>query len=361
MEITYIFSPEEQNTKHFERRCRIPAGAIQRTHRHQANLLPLDDFIEQTPHAKACCLKSDILILHCHADRAVLSEIQRWKSHEKTVLLDFYGFLPVSIKARTHLQQVHAGELVASQSSIWIEPETDANLITKLAIKTADAVIVPSRKLAASLRGFTNVLYIPDYLDLERYINVIHSPHDEIVFGWGGQSTESAVFTQSGLFAAIEKVCNLRPDVSVMICGSKAIYDDMPVEESKKKYSPWLSPEKWSSALAQFDIGLAPLDDSCDDTASWLRVLEYMIMKIPWIASQGSVFNELRHYGWLVQNSASAWTRVLLDMIDHIEETRIEVSCEPYFFALGQGIDENIDRILSVYRNVSRHSFGNEA
>jgi hypothetical protein len=362
LNLTYVYNPEDIDSAHYDRRCLIPFHAIQRTHRHNAQLLPIDEFLEHTVSAQTVCSTSDVLILHVSPDSSVLSAIQRWKARDKTVIFDFDEILLQSSKnISVDCQPAVVGDSVFHSNSSRSDISADPCLDYKFALKTANSVISPSKRLSSNLTAFANAIYIPNYLEIERYINVTHSPHKEVILGWGGMDTDSHIFKQSGLFSALKEVCLLRQGVKIMICGSKKVFLDLPVPENQKIFQPWISPNKWPTALAQFDIGLAPLDNSSDDHASWSRVLEYMVMKIPWVASQGYAYNDLRQHGWLVQNCVSTWTRVLLDMIDHLEETRNEAACEPFYFALGQGIDENIDSVLSVYSRITRHFYGNEA
>ena len=74
-----------------------------------------------------------------------------------------------------------------------------------------------------------------------------------------------------------------------------------------------------------------------------------MLMKIPWIASEGYPYHDLAPYGWLVQNTPHAWGRILSDMVDHLDDYRSEAGGEPYLSALGKDLDDNIEQVLSTY------------
>jgi hypothetical protein len=82
-----------------------------------------------------------------------------------------------------------------------------------------------------------------------------------------------------------------------------------------------------------------------------------MVMKIPWIASEGPAYHSLRPYGWLVNNTASSWERILLDMVDHLEDHRQEMLTEPYLYAISQSVDENIEKVMSIYSTIINKSF----
>lgn len=77
-----------------------------------------------------------------------------------------------------------------------------------------------------------------------------------------------------------------------------------------------------------------------------------MVMKIPWVASEGNAYQEMKRFGWLVKNNPEAWERILIDMVDHISDYKNEAAGEPYLFGIGQNIDENINRVTSLYEEI---------
>ena len=104
---------------------------------------------------------------------------------------------------------------------------------------------------------------------------------------------------------------------------------------------------QWMGVLPSLDIGVIPKICEYDQRTGREDILEFMAMKIPWVASSGICSRELGQYGWLVQNKPGAWERILDDMICNLETYRNE-SAEGYLFALAQGLDENIDKFLSI-------------
>ena len=83
-----------------------------------------------------------------------------------------------------------------------------------------------------------------------------------------------------------------------------------------------------------------------------------MVMKIPWVASESSAYQELKSYGWLVKNDPEVWERLLIDMVDHMSDYKNEAAGEPYLFGIGQSIDENINRVISLYENIYHKALG---
>ena len=108
----------------------------------------------------------------------------------------------------------------------------------------------------------------------------------------------------------------------------------------------------WLESLAWIDVGIAPLLTDFDQRVSWRTLLEYMALKIPWIASQGPAFHDLRPYGRLLENKAELWQPMLLDMVDNYQSIQAEASEAPYLFSLGQTIDENIHNVIGIYAKI---------
>ena len=77
-----------------------------------------------------------------------------------------------------------------------------------------------------------------------------------------------------------------------------------------------------------------------------------MIRSIPWVASDQLPYRALGRDGRLVPNLEFAWTQALFEVIDHLDAHRSQASKEAFLFALGQDVDENIDKVLAQYRSI---------
>jgi glycosyltransferase involved in cell wall biosynthesis len=353
MKIVYVYAdrPEEWNSS--EWRCAVPARALNRSGRYSAELLSLKDFADRTPKAQETCACSDVIVVQRNLFGAVLSSIQHWKARDKTVIADFddaYDMLPANNSSYPFWIEgvaIRPGEIVEKMDP---PPLTQF----KWGLRLVHGATVPSQRLADDWRNYTDIQYLPNYIDLEKYSNNRYQEHDGIILGWGGSASHLQSFSESGIIMALQQVCRARRQVKVMICGNdQRIYKQLPLPEDQIILQPWVPYAEWPRILSMFDIGLAPLHGAYDERRSWVKILEYMVMKIPWVASQGPAYHDLRSYGWLVNNNSSAWERVLLDMIDHLSDYKQEASFEPYLFGISQSIDENIDKIISAYVSIS--------
>lgn len=355
MKIVYVYAdtPKEWNCS--EWRCAVPARAINRSGRHIAEMLFIQEFAHNTPLAQATCKDADIIIVQRNLFGPVLASIQHWKAHDKVVITDFDDAYHLMPSSNVSYPLWHQGiAKTVDGASVKIDPPPLTQF--KWGLRLVHAGTAPSKRLADDFHNYTPMYYLPNYIDLEKYQNVIPEKHEGIVIGWGGSLSHLQSFAESGILSAIKRVCQSRPQVKFMICGSDVrVLNLLDIPSHQKFHQPWVPYSEWAQVLGKFDIGLAPLFGAYDERRSWIKVLEYMIMKIPWIASEGAAYNELRTYGWLVKNNAGAWERVLLDMIDHLESYKAEAAQDPYLFGISQGIDENVEKIIATYTEIANY------
>ena len=361
MKIAYVFadSPGEWNSS--EWRCAIPARAINRHRRHTAQLLDIQSFSQNTSEAQEICSCSDVIIIQRDLFGPVLTAIQRWKARDKTVIVDFddaYDLMPSTVQN----SQFWIKGLLPSPKS---NPSKEGALLDpppltqfKWGLRLAHAATVPSNQLAEDWAGYAKIYLLPNFIELERYLTVTSQSHSGVIIGWGGSFSHLQSFHEFGLVIALRKVCRARPRVKILICGDRRVFDDLALPASQSIFQPWVKAADWPLVLANFDIGLAPLSGPYDDRRSWIKLLEYMVMKIPWVASDSPAYHPFRSLGWLNRNNAATWERVLLDMVDHIQAHSREAQDEPYLFGISQGIDENIEKVLSTYTSIATNVYG---
>lgn len=351
MKIVYVYADSKLEWNCSEWRCAVPVKAIQRSGRHQADMLGIQSFSENSTEAQNLCMDADVIVIQRNLFGPVLPAIQRWKARDKVVVADFddaYHLMPATVK---NSEFWNLGKLPVGPGNEDGKLRMNPPPITqfKWGLRMVHGATTPSRVLADDWRDFTETYYLPNYFDLERYTNITSTPHEGIVIGWGGSLSHFQSFRDSGLLPALVDVCQARSQVKVMICGDPRVYDAIPLPEEKKIFQPWVVASEWPRNLSRFDIGLAPLAGAYDDRRSWIKVMEFMLMKIPWVASDGPAYEDLRSFGWLVKNSRENWERILFDMVDHLDDYKVEANGEPYLFALGQGIDENVEKVINIY------------
>lgn len=362
MNIVYMYadSPKEWNCS--EWRCAIPARGINRTKRHSAVLLNLNEFSTNSREANAACSSADVIVIQRNLSGPVLAAIQHWKARDKVIVVDFddaYNLMPSSNPYYPYWSKGIKAKRQPDGTTNRVQIDPPPLTQFKWGLRLVHAATVPSHRLADDWKEYTNIYHLPNYIDLNKYHNVKLEPHEGINIGWGGSMSHLPGFIKSGVLEALSRVCTVRPDVNVIIAGGdRRVYDLLALPDDQKVFLPWVPYSQWAHVLSKFDIGLAPLYGQYDARRSWIKVLEYMVMKIPWVGSESPAHYELGDYGWLVKDNPSAWERVLLDIIDNLTEYKLEASRTPYLFGISQSIDDNVEKIITTYHKVANEAFG---
>jgi hypothetical protein len=315
--------------------------------------LDIDSFIQNTPDAQKICTSSDLLVIHRYLCGPVLQALEYWKARDKKVIVDFD-------QAINYLTPDIAGH------SFWLKGEPlgsrgSANKIQEGEIKSTpleqfkwglglvDAAIVSSTRLMVDWSQFAHVHEIPDYLNTDQYPGFKQIHENEIWIGLGNGTRIDSI-KNSGLLNALENVCRERSQVKLIMCDMGEEEHSLPDVQSSQlvSYLP-NSFEEWSDILLNLDIGLLPICGDYDLRLGRINLLEFMISKIPWLASSQFSFPELSRYGRLVQNSSDAWETAILKAVDNIEVLRKKALGEPFLFALSQDVNENIDKVLKLF------------
>lgn len=357
MNIVYVYADSEEEWNCSEWRCAVPARAINRTRSHHAELVSLTDFVAMRQPALSTCKAADIIVIQRNLFGPVLSAIQHWKARDKTVIADFddaYDRIPPSHKNHAFWLQGLLPPEPASGSKAMRRINPPPIEQFRWGLRLVDAATVPSLRLADDWRQFNTIHLVPNYIELSRYQDIPREPHEGIIIGWGGSLSHLQSFTDSAILTALRRVCRARPEVRVMINGGdRRIHERLGIAQNQCILRPWVTIDRWPQELAHYDIGIAPLHGSYDDRRSWIKVLEYSVMKIPWVASDRPPYHEFSSYGWTVNNTSKAWERVLLDMVDHIDDHREEAARDAYLFGISKGIDGNIEKIISTYQQIA--------
>ena len=216
-------------------------------------------------------------------------------------------------------------------------------------IRLADGVICNSRKMVEDWNERTDILFLPDFINLDEYLIHGFEPHPGVVVGVKIMRNGYDKMIETGLFDAIEAVGNECPEAKFLFYGDMInIHRKIDLKPEQKIYIPARDIKDWQKVLSTIDLGLIPFSGMLDDRLGCFDALEYMAMKIPWVGSSSIALSDLGQYGWLVQNHESIWKRVIRDMVGNINAYKREAASEPYLFAIGQGVDEYIEKLYKM-------------
>jgi len=172
---------------------------------------------------------------------------------------------------------------------------------------------------------------------------------ERLTVGWAGGMSHlndwmEAATPLAGVLAA-------NPDVDMHFVG----IDYSPLLKRECRYTPW-KPDVWEYYQGiDFDIGLAPLADTpFNSCKSHIKVLEYMALGIPVIASDAPAYRDLvvdGVTGFLVRNEAE-WESRLTELI-HDEAMRDEMGAKGREVAAGWTIQQGWRRWRDAYEQVT--------
>lgn len=183
--------------------------------------------------------------------------------------------------------------------------------------KLADAISSPSKLILDDWKDYNDrMLWLPNYLDVERY-DRIPFRENKITIGWGGGASHYPSFYDSGLMAALKRILYNNKD-KVELC---LITGDQTLTHKLKELHPNVlksDSQKFPKDVQKIDIALAPLSGAYDRRRSWLKIAEYAVCGIPFIASNYDPYRDYNYPGSLLieKEKPAIWEYAIQTMID---------------------------------------------
>lgn len=353
MVVTYVFADIPSDRIRVQVRCRNLADAINRTGSHRANLLDISSFVRNTPLAQKLCGEADLIIVYRYLLGAVLTAVQYWKARDKKVIVDFdqaLNYLPKTHPAYSFwMEGVPLNDLMLDIISFMDAPPIEQ---FKWGLGMVDAATVSSIRLVDDWGRFTAVYKVLDYINTSHYPSAIQTHEDTVWMGIGSR-VDFSCLKGSGLLRAVEKVCHNHPHVNLILFGMQADAMQIQIDSRQLRVYESSSFEDWVDILLRMNIGLMPMYTQYDLRLGTYDLLEFMISKIPWIASEEPTFHNLSSYGQWVRNTPEAWENAIINTLRQYPTCTKESAREPFLFALNQDVSVNIGRVLAVYSSIT--------
>jgi hypothetical protein len=198
----------------------------------------------------------------------------------------------------------------------------------------------------------------------EWYLQVPHE--DSTTIGWGGSVHShpddlhvvgvgvSAVLSDSVRYRAVGPVAGVRD--ALRLPYEPESTGPLPLVGQKsdpEAACPPFTSTSWQEGLASLGVGIAPLADTRFNAGkSWLKVLEYSALGVPWVASPRAEYSDFHRRTGVGALAAKPrqWTSRLRQLTsDH--DLRRDMSQRCRAAAAEWTIERNADRWLDVWRS----------
>ena len=342
----YLFiHPPGKEYENIHRRYESFSRALKQKYQSKAEIIDGKIFQKNENISGSIGSEADVIVINVSACQDSANMIQHWRAHDKIVIIDLS--LPVILDQQSNTYQI--GSVIINKDSgeqiVKVSVDRD-NLIWIL--KLANGVITNSRQAIEDWYGIVKMFFVPDFLDLDKYLIHPFETHSGIKIGVKLSEGGINKLLETGLKEPIESIGNHHEQVKFVLFGEYPQFAHLlQIPPTQKRFIAPFEYVQWQSILPSLDIGILPKLNAYDIRCGREDVLELMVSKVPWIISDGLYCHELRQYGWLVQNKPGAWERILEDMIANLETYRNETD-EAYLYVLGQGIDDNIELLVDI-------------
>lgn len=211
-----------------------------------------------------------------------------------------------------------------------------------------DGAMVPSLVLKADYDKFNpNISYVPNFVDETIVPERPLSRQDNIIIGWGGSLHHHISWKESGIIPALAYVCEKNKRVVVHVQGPHGdILSAFRKVGIRYVSAPPQPIEDWYKTVSGFTIGVAPLAGEYDRRRSSLKVQEYGMMGIPWVATDYEPYRDVAG-GIKVNNRPKDWIAAIMSLVgSESERERLAAEGRAWATALNRRGVEIYERVL---------------
>ena len=281
--------------------CSVPASALQR---HGWDVRIRASYEVHTEHSLLDW--ADIIIVERSAFSVSELAVSIWRNRGKRVLLRFddaYGLMPDFSQSYDMWNVLNIRGVLAYDRFVQSFP-------------LFDSYSTPSRVLVNDYLELADGIYIPNRPDLTVFPQpeTFRSGHHFLNIAWGGSIPHRQSWENSGAADAINKLVGKNESFRLCLLCQRDWFPKL-FHVPYIAYQ-WTPIHKYRLRLRRIaDIGLAPLAGEYDERRSWIKVLVYALLGIPWVASNVGPYKECKG-GILVDNEADAWIEAISRMLD---------------------------------------------
>lgn len=216
-------------------------------------------------------MSSDVVHIHRYHGSDVQQLVEHLRAHGKAIVWDNDDDITALPRSNPLYQRFGGVRLVRVRADV------------RQMCRLADVVTTPSEVLAERFRqlGADDVRVLENCV-ADHYLDVKPAKHDGITIGWLAGVEHQVDHQQLRLEQVLARLLDTHPDVRVTSIGLGLGLDS----ERYRRIGllRWLT--ELAPAIAEFDIGIAPLvDDPFNQARSDIKLKEYGSVSVPWLAS----------------------------------------------------------------------------
>jgi glycosyltransferase involved in cell wall biosynthesis len=329
----------------------------------------IQEWLRDTPKSRELCADTDLIVIQRVLVEESLKQVEFWKQRGKAVTADAddgYDFVdPTNLAYEFWMR----GSVTINTPYGSYKTKLDRHPLTQFheGLSMVTAMTVPSRQLVRDWQQFGRIRYLANYMKSSVYLDQPRQQNDHIVIGFGGSLGHTESFIYSGIRDALQRILHEYDNIRVMIIGDKRIADGLPLPKHKLIFRNYVPYNEWSSVLAGYDIGVAPLASKFDMRRSHIKILEYMLMGIPFVATGDStcrVYEDFYNvdsgtfvsYGDETNSDTydkrvDEWYGALKKTIDNLSDYR-ECAKANVERAMEWDVDANVGNIVKTYEEI---------
>lgn len=319
----------------------------------------INEFVTNSPETQKICQEADIIMVERNYFGDTLTVMQFWKVRNKVIgaiFDDAYDIMHpqnISYNFWTH-GELKYKDKDGKEGVGYMKPPPIEQF--KWGLQLVKGVQVPSVNLAKDWSRYAPTYYVHNFLDIDKYIDVkplLPHSEEELYIGWCGSMSHYASFNDSGVIQGLRRAVRKYPQVKVLISGDRRLYELLDIKEDRKIFQPFVPTEQWTSLLKTVDIGLCPLAGEYDKRRSWIKALEWLAVKVPFIATNYITYDEFHDFGIMTDNGYKNWEDSLSEMIENYPKWKNIAETRGHEFALEQSSDKNIEKVtLALYEKL---------
>jgi len=213
--------------------------------------------------------------------------------------------------------------------------------------------LVPSKLLMEDYRKYQpNMFYVPNFPFKKLWENLPVRRNDVTIAGYGGTNRHGISWRGSSIIPALASLSRKYPKFYTHI---QPPFPDVIQQFNKLgvRYSTgnWCSFEDWPKVVATFHVGIACLSGSYDLRRSALKISEYGMAGIPWVATDEAPYKDAVG-GILVKNRSADWEKALESLIkDSALRERLGKEGHDWAMALADEVVPTYSKIFGVKEN----------